>query len=191
MASIDHHLTAHGHIRLKICVARCQRRSRICTWSAVESRKDLRSLRGHGWAQAQISDLCHQMICERDDDQLRPPEMHQMTSHTRGDLRPPEMHQMTSHVRGDLRPSKMHQMTSHARGDLRPSEMHQMTSHAREGLRSPNLRKDPVRVRPICAQIRRCAWVSGNECILGLLDSKTVIYVTHQVEFLPVADLVW
>ncbi|KAL2495976.1 ABC transporter C family member 3 [Forsythia ovata] len=29
-----------------------------------------------------------------------------------------------------------------------------------------------------------------NECILGLLDSKTVIYVTHQVEFLPVADLV-
>ncbi|KAL2529686.1 Ribonuclease II [Forsythia ovata] len=32
---------------------------------------------------------------------------------------------------------------------------------------------------------------SLEECILGLLDSKTVIYVTHQVEFLPVADLVW
>ncbi|KAL0399136.1 UNVERIFIED_CONTAM: ABC transporter C family member 3 [Sesamum radiatum] len=29
-----------------------------------------------------------------------------------------------------------------------------------------------------------------NECILGLLDSKTVIYVTHQVEFLPTADLI-
>lgn len=25
---------------------------------------------------------------------------------------------------------------------------------------------------------------------MGLLDSKTVIYVTHQVEFLPVADLI-
>ncbi|GER32854.1 multidrug resistance protein ABC transporter [Striga asiatica] len=29
-----------------------------------------------------------------------------------------------------------------------------------------------------------------NECILGLLDSKTVIFVTHQVEFLPAADLI-
>ncbi|XP_022877778.1 ABC transporter C family member 3-like isoform X1 [Olea europaea var. sylvestris] len=29
-----------------------------------------------------------------------------------------------------------------------------------------------------------------NECILGLLDSKTVIYVTHQVKFLPIADLI-
>ncbi|XP_010252732.1 PREDICTED: ABC transporter C family member 3-like isoform X2 [Nelumbo nucifera] len=29
-----------------------------------------------------------------------------------------------------------------------------------------------------------------KECILGLLSSKTVIYVTHQVEFLPSADLV-
>ncbi|XP_011095520.1 ABC transporter C family member 3-like [Sesamum indicum] len=29
-----------------------------------------------------------------------------------------------------------------------------------------------------------------NECILGLLDSKTVIYVTHQMEFLPAADLI-
>ncbi|GFP80473.1 ABC transporter c family member 3 [Phtheirospermum japonicum] len=29
-----------------------------------------------------------------------------------------------------------------------------------------------------------------NECILGLLDSKTVIYVTHQVDFLPAADLI-
>ncbi|KAL8462289.1 hypothetical protein ACS0TY_033368 [Phlomoides rotata] len=29
-----------------------------------------------------------------------------------------------------------------------------------------------------------------SECILGLLDSKTVIYVTHQVEFLPAADLI-
>ncbi|PIN17477.1 Multidrug resistance-associated protein/mitoxantrone resistance protein, ABC superfamily [Handroanthus impetiginosus] len=29
-----------------------------------------------------------------------------------------------------------------------------------------------------------------NECILGLLDSKTVIFVTHQVDFLPAADLV-
>ncbi|KAL3503595.1 hypothetical protein ACH5RR_038044 [Cinchona calisaya] len=29
-----------------------------------------------------------------------------------------------------------------------------------------------------------------NECILGLLSSKTVVYVTHQVEFLPAADLI-
>ncbi|GAA0158217.1 ATP-binding cassette [Lithospermum erythrorhizon] len=29
-----------------------------------------------------------------------------------------------------------------------------------------------------------------NECILGLLNSKTVVYVTHQVEFLPSADLI-
>lgn len=29
-----------------------------------------------------------------------------------------------------------------------------------------------------------------NECILGLLGSKTVIYVTHQVEFLPAADII-
>nr|QVT92371.1 ABC transporter [Salvia miltiorrhiza] len=29
-----------------------------------------------------------------------------------------------------------------------------------------------------------------NECIMGLLDSKTIIYVTHQVEFLPAADLI-
>ncbi|CBI39697.3 unnamed protein product, partial [Vitis vinifera] len=28
------------------------------------------------------------------------------------------------------------------------------------------------------------------ECLLGLLGSKTVIYVTHQVEFLPAADLI-
>ncbi|XP_062098735.1 ABC transporter C family member 3-like [Humulus lupulus] len=29
-----------------------------------------------------------------------------------------------------------------------------------------------------------------RECILGLLSSKTIIYVTHQVEFLPTADLI-
>ncbi|KAL0370935.1 UNVERIFIED_CONTAM: ABC transporter C family member 3 [Sesamum angustifolium] len=29
-----------------------------------------------------------------------------------------------------------------------------------------------------------------NECVLGLLESKTVIFVTHQVEFLPAADLI-
>ncbi|GAB2245993.1 hypothetical protein Droror1_Dr00001486 [Drosera rotundifolia] len=29
-----------------------------------------------------------------------------------------------------------------------------------------------------------------KECLLGLLKSKTVIYVTHQVEFLPAADLI-
>ncbi|KAL0459014.1 UNVERIFIED_CONTAM: ABC transporter C family member 3 [Sesamum latifolium] len=29
-----------------------------------------------------------------------------------------------------------------------------------------------------------------NECILGLLESKTVIFVTHQVEFLPAVDLI-
>ncbi|KAL2543790.1 Uncharacterized protein Fot_13023 [Forsythia ovata] len=97
-----------GHSRLKICAAKCQRRSRICTWLAVDRMEDLRSSHGRGWAQAQISDMCHQMICERDDDQSRPSEMHQMTSHARGDLRPPEMHQMTSHERRDLRPPEMH-----------------------------------------------------------------------------------
>ena len=29
-----------------------------------------------------------------------------------------------------------------------------------------------------------------QECIMGLLNSKTIIYVTHQVEFLPAADLI-
>ncbi|CAN4103940.1 unnamed protein product [Withania somnifera] len=29
-----------------------------------------------------------------------------------------------------------------------------------------------------------------TECIMGLLNSKTVLYVTHQVEFLPAADLI-
>ncbi|XP_030514474.2 ABC transporter C family member 3-like [Rhodamnia argentea] len=29
-----------------------------------------------------------------------------------------------------------------------------------------------------------------KECLLGLLSSKTVIYITHQVEFLPMADLI-
>ncbi|KAJ1392539.1 P-loop containing nucleoside triphosphate hydrolase [Sesbania bispinosa] len=29
-----------------------------------------------------------------------------------------------------------------------------------------------------------------KECLLGLLSSKTVVYVTHQVEFLPAADLI-
>ncbi|CBI29450.3 unnamed protein product, partial [Vitis vinifera] len=29
-----------------------------------------------------------------------------------------------------------------------------------------------------------------KECLLGLLGSKTVIYVTHQVEFLPATDLI-
>ncbi|XP_028088748.1 ABC transporter C family member 3-like [Camellia sinensis] len=29
-----------------------------------------------------------------------------------------------------------------------------------------------------------------KQCLLGLLDSKTVIFVTHQVEFLPAADLI-
>ena len=30
----------------------------------------------------------------------------------------------------------------------------------------------------------------SQECLLGLLHSKTVIYVTHQIEFLPAADLI-
>ncbi|KAK9932352.1 hypothetical protein M0R45_019592 [Rubus argutus] len=29
-----------------------------------------------------------------------------------------------------------------------------------------------------------------KECLMGLLNSKTVIYVTHQVEFLPAADII-
>ncbi|KAK2650917.1 hypothetical protein Ddye_018406 [Dipteronia dyeriana] len=30
----------------------------------------------------------------------------------------------------------------------------------------------------------------GSECLMGMLKEKTVLYVTHQVEFLPVADLI-
>nr|POF11973.1 abc transporter c family member 3 [Quercus suber] len=30
-----------------------------------------------------------------------------------------------------------------------------------------------------------------KECLLGVLSSKTVIYITHQVEFLPAADLIF
>jgi hypothetical protein len=29
-----------------------------------------------------------------------------------------------------------------------------------------------------------------QECLLGALSSKTVVYVTHQIEFLPAADLI-
>lgn len=29
-----------------------------------------------------------------------------------------------------------------------------------------------------------------QECLLGMLKEKTVLYVTHQVEFLPAADLI-
>jgi hypothetical protein len=29
-----------------------------------------------------------------------------------------------------------------------------------------------------------------QECLLGALASKTVVYVTHQIEFLPAADLI-
>jgi hypothetical protein len=29
-----------------------------------------------------------------------------------------------------------------------------------------------------------------QECLLGALGSKTVVYVTHQIEFLPAADLI-
>ncbi|KAJ9563313.1 hypothetical protein OSB04_008473 [Centaurea solstitialis] len=33
-------------------------------------------------------------------------------------------------------------------------------------------------------------WAETEECLMGFLESKTVVYVTHQVEFLPVADLI-
>lgn len=29
-----------------------------------------------------------------------------------------------------------------------------------------------------------------QDCLLGILKSKTILYVTHQVEFLPAADLI-
>lgn len=29
-----------------------------------------------------------------------------------------------------------------------------------------------------------------QDCLMGLLQDKTIIYVTHQVEFLPAADLI-
>ncbi|CAA0839063.1 ABC transporter C family member 3 [Striga hermonthica] len=32
--------------------------------------------------------------------------------------------------------------------------------------------------------------VQSKECIMGLLNSKTVVYVTHQMDFLPSADLI-
>lgn len=29
-----------------------------------------------------------------------------------------------------------------------------------------------------------------QECVLGVMAAKTVIYVTHQIEFLPPADII-
>lgn len=29
-----------------------------------------------------------------------------------------------------------------------------------------------------------------QDCLMGLLKEKTILYVTHQVEFLPAADLI-
>ncbi|KAF8410845.1 hypothetical protein HHK36_003382 [Tetracentron sinense] len=42
------------------------------------------------------------------------------------------------------------------------------------------------------AYVAQSPWIQSGfeECLLGLLGSKTVIYVTHQVEFLPSADLI-
>ncbi|KAL2468867.1 hypothetical protein Fot_50443 [Forsythia ovata] len=101
------------------------------------------------------------MICERDDDQSRPPEMHQMTSHARGDLRPSEMHQMTSHARRDLRSSKIHQMTSHAQ--IR---------------RSPDLRKDPARVCLICVRrsVRGGSARADQTLHMGLRQRTTSVF---------------
>lgn len=31
---------------------------------------------------------------------------------------------------------------------------------------------------------------NAQECLLGILWQKTVLYVTHQVEFLPAADII-
>ena len=31
---------------------------------------------------------------------------------------------------------------------------------------------------------------NAQECLLGILREKTVLYVTHQVEFLPAADVI-
>ena len=43
-----------------------------------------------------------------------------------------------------------------------------------------------------CLALLRCIYLIPiwQECLLGLLSSKVVIYVTHQVEFLPSADLI-
>lgn len=30
-----------------------------------------------------------------------------------------------------------------------------------------------------------------QECFMRVLKGKTILYVTHQVEFLPAADLIW
>nr|POF14570.1 isoform 2 of abc transporter c family member 3 [Quercus suber] len=46
-------------------------------------------------------------------------------------------------------------------------------------------RRSELRLR-VTADMTVLPW----ECLLGLLDSKTVVYVTHQVEFLPAADLI-
>lgn len=32
--------------------------------------------------------------------------------------------------------------------------------------------------------------VNEQDCLMGILKEKTIIYVTHQVEFLPAADLI-
>ena len=29
-----------------------------------------------------------------------------------------------------------------------------------------------------------------QDCLMGMLKDKTILYVTHQVEFLPAADLI-
>ena len=41
-----------------------------------------------------------------------------------------------------------------------------------------------------CNTIGNLCTIILQEVLLGLLNSKTVLYVTHQVEFLPAADLV-
>ncbi|XP_062103151.1 probable non-intrinsic ABC protein 5 [Humulus lupulus] len=43
---------------------------------------------------------------------------------------------------------------------------------------------------PFCAVDAHTGSHLFRECILGLLSSKTIIYVTHQIEFLPIADLI-
>lgn len=32
--------------------------------------------------------------------------------------------------------------------------------------------------------------INKQECLMGVLRDKTIFYVTHQVEFLPAADLI-
>ncbi|KAH6829328.1 hypothetical protein C2S53_011552 [Perilla frutescens var. hirtella] len=50
--------------------------------------------------------------------------------------------------------------------------------------------RDMPKISGLIRLSRTKAYVAQSECIMGLLSSKIVIYVKHQVEFLPAASLI-